>query len=196
MGEYARFNNDSIKIGTCEDMYYLRLSDAHRVQPVRGNVDPVKDKGLRFRLPFPDEDDIQPGHYQEYNRGLRLYQMVKSEVNPKQKFAADYSPDWLKEAKPGSIQLTHDSGLLVNVPCHHGVKLPEITGATVFWNGKSHSMELSSIKTLEDGSVVPVVKCRHCGEAWRTTWDEVLPFIGDEEMKARLAIYATVTEEI
>jgi len=67
MGEYAKFGNSEIKIGTCEDMYYLRFEDRYKVRHLPGNVDPNKDSEaahLRFRLPFPDEDHILPGGYE------------------------------------------------------------------------------------------------------------------------------------
>ena len=43
MGEYAKYNNQEIKIGTCETMYYLRYEDRHKVKALKGNVDPVRD---------------------------------------------------------------------------------------------------------------------------------------------------------
>ena len=190
MGEYAKLCGHEVKIGTCESMYYLRLEDAFKVQPIRGNVDPRNDLGLRFRLPFPDEDNIQTGHYEVYNRGVRLFKMVKDHMN--REYPTEYAPAWLKDAEPGTLQLTHKSGLLLNVPCHHGVKLPE--GINAHWNGKSHSMELSSVKRTA-GGVVPIVHCRHCEQAWRTTWDEVLPFVHDVELRARLAKHESQSVE-
>jgi hypothetical protein len=58
MGEYARYNGSDIKIGTCEDMYYLRADQAHLVTaPVDGMLDPIKYAAqIRFRFPFPEED--------------------------------------------------------------------------------------------------------------------------------------------
>jgi hypothetical protein len=62
MGEYATHAGQSVKIGTCEDMYYLRYDQRHQVTPERGSVDPVADAGvLRFRFPWPDEDHCEPG---------------------------------------------------------------------------------------------------------------------------------------
>ena len=60
MGEYAIRKSDrqSIKIGTCEDMYYLRFEDQDKVTPESGS-----DFGYRWRIPFPSEDNILPGDY-------------------------------------------------------------------------------------------------------------------------------------
>jgi hypothetical protein len=64
MGEYAIYNNQSVKIGTCEDMYYLRHDQRHKVEPEEGSVDPVKHAAsLRFRFPWPDEDGTAPGSF-------------------------------------------------------------------------------------------------------------------------------------
>jgi|ERR1700722_4953019 len=73
MGEYAGFRGDQVKIGTCEQMYYLRADQAHLVRALPGNVDPLKDaEHLRFRFPFPDEDHIQPGAFGDFDRTVVL----------------------------------------------------------------------------------------------------------------------------
>ena len=62
MGEYAKYNGQQIKIGTCESMYYLRADQAHLVQAMSGNVNPITDcESIRFRFPFPEEDGCKPG---------------------------------------------------------------------------------------------------------------------------------------
>jgi hypothetical protein len=93
---------------------------------------------------------------------------------------------------PGIIQLRHEnSGLLLNVPCYHGLQLPTVTEPMrAFWNGKGHSFELAHVKNTADRGLLPVVRCRHCGHMWRYEWAEVLPFVYDEEMRRRLTVYA------
>ena len=70
MGEYALRKSDrqSIKIGTCDDMYYLRYEDQDKVVPESGS-----DFGTRWRIPFPDEDHILPG---DYDSGFRQVDLV------------------------------------------------------------------------------------------------------------------------
>ena len=87
--------------------------------------------------------------------------------------------------------LKHPSGLLVNAPCYHGRKLPEASkDMKFFWNGKSHSLVLSSIKATEEG-VKPVVRCKWCSHAWRFEWAEVMPYLSlNNELAERLKIYA------
>jgi hypothetical protein len=74
MGEFARYGGERIKIGTCENMYYLRADQRFRVAALCGNVDPVRDAPhLRFRFPFPDEDHVAPGAFDRYDRAIGLY---------------------------------------------------------------------------------------------------------------------------
>lgn len=192
MGEYAtrRADGQKIKIGVCEDLFYLRIEDAHKVAPLPGNVDASVETGLRFRLPYPDEDELGPGEYEDYARGLRLYRTVK---DGKHAWSEDFAPAWLADADPGTLQLRHEaSGLLVSVPCHHGERLPDVgPNMTAHWNGKGHSIELYAVKRCPSATVLPVVRCRHCGTKWLATWDDVLPFVPGAELRARLAKHQT-----
>jgi hypothetical protein len=184
MGEYATRISDGerIKIGTCEDMFYLRFEDRYLVSPLPGNVNPARDveaAQIRFRLPFADEDDIRPGDYKDPFRALRLYRGNE-----------DFT-DESTANHPGTIQLQHACGLLVNVPCYHGHKLPTLGDARVFWNGKSWSLELFQLRPdFVDGElrVFPVVRCRHCQHVWRYEWPNVWEFI-PPEMRTRLRGY-------
>lgn len=98
----------------------------------------------------------------------------------------------MPDTESGIIQLTHPCGLLVNVPCYHGTKLPESQKPMqVFWNGKSWFAELAHIKNTEEG-LFPVVHCRFCRHMWRYEWSEVLPYVHDAELKRRLEQYALV----
>jgi len=78
---------------------------------------------------------------------------------------------------------------MLNVPCHHGQKLPEVTGAKAFWNGKGYALVLSSIKNTKDEGIKPVIRCRFCYHAWRFDWADVFPYV-QGEMRARLREYA------
>ena len=185
MGEYAKRkdNGYEVKIGTCEAMYYLRFEDRTKVEKLHGSLDPMKSKqyGLSFRLPFPDEDVLGAGHINgAYNRGEPLPEFKGDETT-------------LNTA--GNIQLVHSaSGLLANVSCYHGQKLPINSEDTNFhWNGKGYSFELVRVKHMEDGRVIPLVQCRHCHTLWRADWDEILPYITDERLKERCEAYQLVS---
>lgn len=220
MGEYATRKSDGqeIKIGTCESMYYLRYEDRAKVRHLSGNVNPVKDAGeLRFRLPFPDEDGIQPGEYEDYNRGQRLYrylpcQCCKGEPTTYKCIRCDGSgcepyadqfSDPSTTDDPGIMQLRHEaSGLILNVPCYHGEKLPDVVKPMqAFWNGKGHSLELFQLRPVrlahDDGTeyeqVFPVVRCRHCNHAWRYTWADVIEFV-PQPLRSRLEQYVQLEQ--
>jgi hypothetical protein len=182
MGEYAKRRTDGqeVKIGTCENMYYLRWEDRNSVQPLPGNVDPSRELGLRFRLPYPDEDDTPIGQHSPYNRGLPLVRQT------------DLGSEYLSlpdtERSTGNLQMKHDSGLLVNVTCYHGNRLPDLgEDGTAHWNGKSYSLELAYVKTTTEG-VLPIIRCKHCQTMWMVSWDEVWDYI-PESMQERLAVH-------
>ena len=195
MGEYATRISDgaSIKIGTCEEMFYLRFEDRDKVRAQQNSVDVGLDKvagQLLFRLPFPDEGKLLPGDYPDPDRAQRLY---RSAFGSCEDFTDESTLD-----DAGIMQLRHEaSGLLLNVPCYHGQKLPEVLAPMkAFWNGKGHSFELSKLRAvLKDNAltIYPVVKCRHCGHAWRYEWSQVLEWI-PQPLRSRLEQYANKNE--
>jgi hypothetical protein len=181
MGEYAirKSDGEEIKIGTLEEMYYIRYEDQSKV-----TLKPNNRFGYRWRLPFPDEDNLQPGDYKQHNRRCRLYKARDD------KKGYDDFTDESKVSENGLVQLTHECGLLINVPCFHGIKLPEVTDPmSIFWNSKSWFFELRFIRSTEEG-LFPVVGCRFCQQQWRYSWDQILPYVQDKELKKRLELYA------
>lgn len=101
MGEYAEHNGQQVKIGTCEDMYYLRPDQVDEIRGYRFDADTLA--VIRFRFPFPDEDGIEPGRFADYSRGVRV---------PGYSLPAELSGD-----EHGSIQFSHPAGYLVSLPC-------------------------------------------------------------------------------
>ncbi len=185
MGEYAtrRSDGEQIKIGTCESMYYLRWDDINQVQL---NGYSLRQPGLWFRLPFPDEDHQQPGDYDDYSRAIRLLPYQAEDEPAPVCFE-------LNGTKAGTLQVRHEgSGLLLNVACHHGQKLPQGSDEIrPFWNGKDpFPWELYMVKNHEGQGLLPIVRCRHCGDTYRADWAGVLPHIADEVLRNRLTDYA------
>jgi hypothetical protein len=186
MGEYGKRITDGteVKIGTCKSMYYLRYEDRHLIEQVENSLDPKTETGLFWRLPFPDEDAVHIGEYKEHNRGESLYKDNCTNFS---------DPDTVGD--PGIMQLRNDAGLLLNVNCYHGEKLPEGSAdIKPFWNGKSWFYELAFIKNAEDG-VKPVVRCRFCGGMWRYKWYEILPYLHGD-LKTRLEKYSVELEKV
>jgi hypothetical protein len=175
MGEYAVriSDNQEVKIGTCEDMFYLRFSDRNLVRRLSGNIDVNVDAEAaqcRFRLPFPDEDGLKPGEYDNFNRFQELYNHNNERYT-------------VAHPETGVIQVHHKSGILINLPCYHGEKLPEIksNGVHVFWNGKDPGhIVLSSLRCVKNGEglrVLPVLRCKYCDHAWRVGWADIWEYI-------------------
>lgn len=172
MGEFALYNGERIKIGTCESMYYLRWDQRHKVEALPGNVDPVKDDiGLWFRVPLKEEDNRNPGEFEPF-LGMRMYRKVETPGTQPDSYE-DFNPEGLEA---GNLQLTHKCGLILSIPCHHGSKLPEIKGLNIAWNGKSWHLELRFIKRTIAGPR-PIVQCRHCGGSWSYDLEDIQDWI-------------------
>jgi hypothetical protein len=190
MGEFAKRKSDGaeIKIGTCEMMYYLRYEDKDKVIKLDSSLDPSIETGLFFRLPMPSEDDLLLGEYSYPMPTVYLYKLKDGETEHFN------DSDTLKS--PGLLQLRHDNGILINVTCYHGIKLPENSkDLHSFWNGKSpYNFVLSSIKSLPNGKTRPVVKCRHCSASFSYDWDDIFDYISDRELKDRLNKYRKQSE--
>tara|TARA_R100001594_G_scaffold22178_1_gene42912 strand:- start:859 stop:1464 length:606 start_codon:yes stop_codon:yes gene_type:complete len=193
MGEYARLKStgEDIKIGTCESCYYLRFEDRFKVDYEEGF------KNMWFRLPFPDEDHLQVGSYDDYDRAAPLHDYVDPED---ESIREPYEYKGTEE-HPGLIQLRHDTGLLINVPCYHGLKLPEMGEGKAFFNGKDpHMFELCMVKYQakdeEFGELVPLVRCKACKKTFRDSWSHVLNHLPEwnkeqKEFKRRMFAYAS-----
>lgn len=148
MGEYAKFRDERVKIGTCEDMYYLRADQRHLVRHENGNVDPVEDATtIRFRFPWPDEDAVKPGGFKDYNRSVAVAVPMPSGV------------------QHGLVQFRADAGYLVSLPCPEGSA--KIHGLTVHRNGFAGAVRLVRQKVLRDGRIIPICLCGGCGSMWR-----------------------------
>jgi len=79
MGEYVKINGESVKIGTCEDLYYVTIPQFKKSLPdmehAEGNAKPedyLTDGVSRFRFPFPDEDKAEIGSFQDFQRGWHV----------------------------------------------------------------------------------------------------------------------------
>ena len=80
MGEYVKLNDQIIKLGTCENLYYARFDQIKDnlalMTKVDGNDEPSgylePKNGYRYRFPFPDEDDRKLGEYEKHDRGVLI----------------------------------------------------------------------------------------------------------------------------
>ena len=168
MGEYAKRKSDGekVQIGTCENMYYLRFEDKSKVAPCKNSG-----FGYRFRLPFPDEDKLQPGDYSDHNRSLPLDGF-----------------EWNARAEDvGKFRVENGKGVSILVECFHGEKMPDCGKAQV----KSFPRKYALYMIREDGGKLwPVVRCEHCQEQWRADWAHVLCHVEHGKLYDRLVSYS------
>lgn len=159
MGEYVKYNGQEVKIGTCEDMYYLRADQVHLVQHTEGNVHPVKDGeagAIRFRFPWPSEDSVQPGAFDEPFKKLGLRGLSV--------------PEGVEHYK---VQFTAP-GYVLSLPCPES---KEGQAFDVHRNGFSGSVAISQQKWFE-GRLITVCECGGCGAKYRLeTWEQAKPII-------------------
>lgn len=158
MGEYATYLGREIKIGTCENMFYLRWDQAHRVTSQSGNVDPVRDRNeLRFRFPFPEEDRIEPGAFEDHAKRRRIHGVTPPDID-------HYSIQLRAEAE----------GYNLSIPCPEGPVGDKLTltgadgveqSATVHRNGFRGAMFLVQQRWW-NGLLVSVCECA-CGAKYR-----------------------------
>jgi len=203
MGEYAKLKTtgEEVKIGTCENMYYLRFEDRYKV------VYDYSFTGYRFRLPFVDEDNVGIGNYNNYDRGIELIPHYDEDIKLTSYFDDIYKEHY--QEHKGLIQLCHESGLMVNASCYHGYKLPDNNNSKelkAFFNGKtSINFELSQVKIhlneeTKIKELIPIVRCKHCKTPFKADWASVLLHVRqttkeERELFSRLCEYATTTIE-
>ena len=165
MSENALYNGERVKIGTCQDMYYLRYEQRSQVVPVPGSVDPVKDAAeLRFRFPWPSEDHIAPG-FEECGGGYKAVH-VPGFVAP-------------GDVEHGKVQFIAQIGYNVCLPCpessayepptqHGALRLivpdtEDVVTIHVHRNGFKGSVLLVAQRFVPDVGFVPILQCGGCG---------------------------------
>lgn len=158
MGDYAvdRKTGERFKIGTCDTMYYLRHDQ-------KKDVIYEFAQGTRFRLIFKDELENDPGDFNQPRRYI--------EIRGANEF---FSKEDIETIEPGINQLTNGYGLLANISCYHGLKLPEDSkGIHFFWNGYKEHFVLANIKELNDGTLTFIIECAVCGQAFRLDLEDI-----------------------
>jgi hypothetical protein len=155
MGEYAIYNGNQIKIGTAENMYYLRADQMDKVAPEGfGWTDDLLAE-IRFRFPFPNEDHKAPGDFDNPDYGVSVY-------------------GW----KPPAEGIKHykvyfgadgNRGVRVGLPCPYsieGKKYEESGLVKYMYNGYAGPVRLMQVRKWA-GVWVPVLECGACGAKFR-----------------------------
>lgn len=183
MGDYATRLSDGahIKVGTCGAMYYCRYEQIDEIR-MDGNYNL---DGCLWRIPLPSEDGIKPGDF-EYDMLLKDKSIPYELMIDLERFTNEMKESLLESV--GLVQSYVESlGMLVNIPCHHGIRLPDVgdSGIKVFWNGKRRPIHLCYLKNDEKELLVGV-RCSGCNHMWNTAFNEIEPYILSMEMKMRL----------
>ena len=162
MGEYAKLGRDKIKIGTCENLYYLRYDQRHQITPEPGNVDPTDQRQvehLRFRFPFPFEDGKEPGTFEDYNLGYT--------VPGGYRLPDDYESH-------GSVQFSAHAGYLCSLPCPESKAGREFQEHTrIHRNGFPGAVAVC-MQRMVDGELRTIVRCNGCGTMWQLPHAEAI----------------------
>jgi hypothetical protein len=146
MGEYGSVGGHQVKLGTCEDFYYLRADQVGAVADYPELRDPDVLAVIRFRFPWPDEDSTPAGGFGDPFRGLALWGVPV--------------PDGVDH---GTVQYSASNGYLVNLPCPEG---PEVQPAHVHRNGYGGACSLIQ-QAWRGGRLVGIARCNGCERAYR-----------------------------
>jgi hypothetical protein len=169
MGEYAKFRGVEIKIGTCEDMYYLRYDQRRMIQPLSNSLNPNDkevQKIIRFRFPWPDEDDSLPGGN---GKGFDPFRTLRID---------DVRAE---DEDHGKVQFSAQNGYLVSIPCPEGKDRSH--GLTIHRNGYGGAVHLFQ-QAVRGGHLVPIFQCGGCKTMWRVeTNEDLAPYIKSLEEK-------------
>jgi hypothetical protein len=161
MGEYGLFQGEQVKLGTCEDMYYLRAQQARFITKIPHSLDPndpSTQKEIRFRFPWPDEDNILPGCFDDHDRAVPV-----PGITPPA--GVDHR----------NVQFVAREGYLASLPCpESGTAIP---GVTIHRNGFGGAVKIVR-QAYRNGHLALIGICGGCGAMYNyPTWADVEPVI-------------------
>ena len=172
MGQYY----NGVKIGTCENMYYMRLAAAIKLANVGARDDDgiafkemLEDNTTRFRFPWPDEDGRaetnQLHNVMDFDRGYELYVPEHIEIN--------HCSTW-HQGKGYNVQL----------PCIKSEEFKKVAEAGAKLSHGAHSQKIAvKYDAIRDGERAILFECVYCGQLQRLDreqWNEVVAY--NEEM--------------
>lgn len=171
--------------------YFVTLENAIEIRKQNSNdhILITKDCDFRkekcaWRIPLPSEDGTDVGDYMYgglLKGGYIPYDLIL--------YCDKFSDDMVEcfATTPGIAQTTVEKlGMLINVKCHHGMKLPQGTEElSAGWNGKRDSLHLCFLQN-DDKELLVGIRCAACDKKWTTPFNEIEPYIRSLEMKMRL----------
>lgn len=168
MGEYAYYQGQRIKIGTCENLTDIR---PEHVPAITGySFGRAVLEGVRFRFPFPEEDGTAPGEFNGLDKALNV---------PGAEFDGDFDHSTI-HVKTGEGGLHPKSGdrIRFSMPCPLGPKGDTIREAAGYpIHGLPSGVNIVQQRAW-DGLLVLVAECPACGARFRLpTLDDVEPVL-------------------
>jgi hypothetical protein len=158
MGEYATYQGQQIKMGTCEDMLYLRADQLALVRPEWPVVTTEILTAIRFRFPFPDEDGTEPGAFDDSDRGATL-----GGIDIPEEGVDHYGVQFHSH---------NQRGFRTSLPCPFSAEGK--ANGLKFWGSVGGTVRIMQ-QRVWDGMLVTVLACAACGAKYR------LPTLADAE---------------
>lgn len=176
MGEYVKIGNDTVKIGTCEDLYYTsfqnfqKLAENGVIKERKSTIKEYLTGGFRFRFPFPDEsENVLFSEVEIFDREV-LFIIPKNlgvEIGHDKKF--------VRTDNFGTETAAPTVGFYI--PC---VQSEEFTIKKYYWDDTANYtiFEIKQQKPVknENGNfeLITIVRCPYCLEKSRISKEEIL----------------------
>ena len=183
MGQYYKGK----KIGTCESMYCMRLSEAQELAK-QGKSDDngikfeeyLTDNTTRFRFPFPDEDKGIPDDCR-HNKGFDV---------PAENIKMEHDDLAFHSSIEGA-----GGGVNIFIPCLHSDKFKDLiawsNGKISLSRGGSGLQHLTILfNAIRDGKEKTIFSCARCGHQQRFSDDDI------DEIKTNAKGYYSVYKQI
>lgn len=167
MGQYY----NGVKIGTCENMYYMRMTQAEKLRGATDDdgvkfSDYLADGVTRWRFPWPDEDGCEKAglfysNVSYFNRGYTLRVPADVDIN---------------HANRVCIQT---KGCNVFIPCIHSQQWRDVAAAGVSLSHGEHAQKIIvRYDAMRDGERAILFECTFCEqlqrasrEDWQKIWE-------------------------
>jgi len=179
MGEYAYYQGQRVKIGTCENLTDLR---AEHVSQITGyDFGRATLEGVRFRFPFPEEDGMVPGRVDSSADLDKCLNVPGAEFDHA---TYDHSTIHLSTGE-GGLNTKTGNNVRVSFPCPlspRGAAIAEAAELNFF--GTPRGVNIVQQRAW-DGMLVLVCACPACGRRFRLpTLADVAPVLAAVDAQA------------
>ncbi len=164
----AKYKEKELLVGNGDHLFLLRYEDRHKVETDKD----LNATNLFWRLPLPEEDEIEPGNYEQLMPRVEL---------------TDYVVEGAEE-KIGTVALTHPCGLHLTMPCYHGIRLPvpPLEGKLKWEKKYPAFFALVAMVSQDDDVIKPIIECQMCGNIWVLERDKIVDLPIEKKFKGRL----------